>query len=254
MKRVSSTLKSPERRSKRECRENLSIGRKQSLDSTEDHLDILDTEEATNRLSRAYHPFAHELIDEALRCFTDERKIMTSSRRECHVETAHFQHTCVIRVGGLKWLSHREDARDRLRYWDFASAARALGAAYTSMKCYPPRDDKECFHEHSVDLLGWLQTKAWSEIRSNVYRCLGSVFAAELVDRIFDYALVAECITEQPGTQLIDVEAEARGWDATSTKEIYRCGNMRYGNQSESPFGSSLNSEDEYDDGPLDYE
>ena len=205
-----------------------------------------------SRPSRADDQFDHELIDEILQCFTDERTIIPSSRHECDAKTPHSQHTCIIRVGGLKWLSHRELARDRLRYRDFAFAARALGTAYTSMRCQPLRHHKECFHENSVDLLGWLQTKAWSEIRSNVYRCLGPVFATELVDRIFEYALMAEDITEQPGTQMIVTEGEARGWVARHTKEIYRCESMKCADQSEAPHGFGSRFEDIYDDGSFD--
>ena len=96
-------------------------------------------------------------------------------------------------------------------HWDFASSARSLCATYFSHECartkYSARLNQHmtgegappCFHTSSTFLLDWLQKKAWSEIRIKVLLTMGTIFPAELMERMFEFVLSAEEIPLQPG-------------------------------------------------------
>jgi hypothetical protein len=55
-----------------------------------------------------------------------------------------------------------------------------------------------CFHTRTFDLLEWLQTKAWSEIRARVFQAVGPYLPTEITEDIFEFALVAEGIPLHP--------------------------------------------------------
>ncbi|KAK5737813.1 hypothetical protein LTR17_006461 [Elasticomyces elasticus] len=109
---------------------------------------------------------------------------------------------------------HRYDPPDSekgIQYWNIASAARTLLAAYqdegygcslgdvSSTSSDYWYNEEKCLHVHSAKLLDWLQKKAWGEIRSNVMRVVGGRLPVELADSIVDFALEGEQIPAIPG-------------------------------------------------------
>lgn len=62
-------------------------------------------------------------------------------------------------------------------------------------------DPYGCFHLSSANMLHWLQTQAWSEIRASVMLTAGSKLPAELAERVFEFALKAEEIPQDPSVQ-----------------------------------------------------
>ena len=143
--------------------------------------------------------------------FIDSTTILESAR-DCIDEPDpedHSKHRCVISVGHLRW---KERVRTfDLRYWDFASAARVFKAGYLKHECSDLFDDYhrgkrvdfECFHTRSLDLLDWLQKRAWSEVWSNVFRIVGKRLPAELVEHIIKDTFQEEGIDAQPGVDEI---------------------------------------------------
>ncbi|KAK3627576.1 hypothetical protein LTR56_019160 [Elasticomyces elasticus] len=122
----------------------------------------------------------------------------------------HSKHSCEIEAGGICWYDP-PDSEKGIQYWNFASGARTLLAAYKDEghgcsvddgTCrptgYTDRSEK-CLHINSAKLLDWLQKKAWGEIRSNVMRVVGHRLPVELADSIFEFALASESIPAIPG-------------------------------------------------------
>lgn len=112
-----------------------------------------------------------------------------------------------LHVNGLTWRQESEYGRRHTWYWDFAAAKRQLNSTFFQNWCHSRRlyDNDEydstsesCFHAVTVELLDWLQTKAWSEIRYNVFRTIGCRLPSELTERVFSYALKAEEIEADP--------------------------------------------------------
>ena len=94
-------------------------------------------------------------------------------------------------------------------------------------------------------MLGWLQKKAWSEIRFGVFSTVGVIFPAELTEQIFENALCAEAIPTDPGVEERSPERIARIQAEPSTptrqtgrssirlnerviKQIYSCDHIRH--------------------------
>ncbi len=117
----------------------------------------------------------------------------------------------VVGFEGLSWTRTPSDGV-QYRYWDFASAARTLRAAYFHQLCRPSpmhsrindpefeSENQSCFHTDTVELLDAIQIKSWSEIRASVFLSLGTIFATEITQRIFECALEAEEIPIDPKT------------------------------------------------------
>ena len=120
---------------------------------------------------------------------------------------------------------------ERRLYWDFASASRLLLAAYDTQDCSlfndPDGDGStgSCYHENSIELLDWVQRKAWYEIRRNVFSTIGTLLNAELTEKVFTHALEAEGI--QLETRLKEGRPDdGQGSVSTErfrTKERYKC-------------------------------
>ena len=127
---------------------------------------------------------------------------------------------------GMVWSA---DPRTMKRtYWDFASAARTLRTRYfiDEDSCggvnhtypYP----WSCSHMTSARLLGWLQQKAWSETKYRTFCTVGTLLPAELTERIFEYALAAEAIPEDPNVEDASITRNAETPDVPSQKHRYR--------------------------------
>ena len=109
------------------------------------------------------------------------------------------------RYSGLTWRGRGENTRPF--FWDFAASGRVLRSAYRTFRCRSSPD--ECFHEYSIALLDWLQKKAWSEIRANVLLTVGDLLPAELAEWIFEAALEAEEVPNDPTTRIAYVKTSA---------------------------------------------
>ncbi|KAK3683259.1 hypothetical protein LTR37_020402 [Vermiconidia calcicola] len=154
---------------------------------------------------------SHDLIDETLYSLIDGKKI-GPLRLPYTSKIAHQSSVC----------------------WDFASAARTLKAAYRSSHCPPEDQNDKCFHWNSVTLLGWLQQKAWSSIRSNVFQCVAGRLPAELAETVFDYTLKAESIPANPATRKGNSHA-ARVYYGP-VKRRYLCRAMKVSESSDDEF------------------
>ena len=104
----------------------------------------------------------------------------------------------------LEWTADPEKAKKST--WHFESTARALGGAYRedleNEYCKTNHEKRHCFHMLSVDLLEWLQQKAWSEKRYHVFLAVGTLLPAELAERIFEFTLAAEKLPCDPLTKV----------------------------------------------------
>lgn len=149
----------------------------------------------------------HKVLDKVIRAFASEQKNLRAMMNASLDSPAGD----FVNLEGLTWRRGYLFAdTHEVVYWGYASAARTLRTAYLDQLCctrtgkgqtrHPDWDPatKTCFHTNSKALLDWLQTKAWSEIRGNVFRTLGTVFAAELTEQIFGYALEAEDVPAHP--------------------------------------------------------
>lgn len=196
---------------------------------------------------------AHEELDALIRAYTTEEidencKAFSTPRAK---ETGRLTNGDQVSFGSLKWRSRRP-ALSRT-YHDFASATRTLRSAYFDRKYYeypckfgstdeydfPWEDDLDpyvCFHRSSVDLLEWLQRKAWSEIRSKVMLTTGTLLPAELNERVFELALKSEDIPFDPSVKgratldSTDFFRRRKTWNRKTysrcclrVKDLYRC-------------------------------
>lgn len=128
-------------------------------------------------------------------------------------EVDPMKYECTIDVDGLGWsIGARDPSKD---YWNFSLCARLLRDAYIVRDPKKSDDCEEwifgndtCFHQQSIDMLQWLQRKAWSEVRTSVMLTAGTKLPAELTERAFEYALVEEGIPANPEVKeivLVDV-------------------------------------------------
>jgi hypothetical protein len=158
---------------------------------------------------------AHQKLDEAIRAFVDDE--VPSHARRCSATAEadqamvnHDKHRCSVAMDGLGWSAGERGEHD-VYYDDFAFAARCLRTAYLEQQCTQPgkrcydpyherTDDARCFHENSIKLLGYLQERAWSEIRFNVFSTASTLLPTELSEQIFEDALAAEGIPLDPRT------------------------------------------------------
>ena len=89
-------------------------------------------------------------------------------------------------------------------FWNFSLALRILRPAYLDKSAAKAdhlcrlNENNSCFHSLSLPMLGWLQRKAWSEVRAKVLLTAGAVLPSELIERVFEYAIEAECIPTDP--------------------------------------------------------
>lgn len=201
---------------------------------------------------------AHDDIDELIRAYVTE-----DVPESCKISLSEWSdsvdkrnHDGRIEMGNLNWPARTGKSEDR--YHNFARAARILRTAYLDEDQYEAPciygigerefsmdpDDRDynrytCFHHSSKDMLDWLQTKAWSEIRSNVLLSMGRILPAEIAERVFESALEAEDIPSRPSVkEKIMVEfprapygrrgknvwyTKARSRPVVRTKSLYRC-------------------------------
>lgn len=144
-----------------------------------------------------------------------------------------------VEVHSFRWTPIATDA-DGPFYWDFASTIRPLHTAYMDRICSydslldkvdaPERDNSSacCFHQKSVQLLNWLQTRAWSELCTNVFLTIGTILPPELTEYVFECALEAQGVPLNPKTsETHTVEPESklslRHRYYRSTKPAYKC-------------------------------
>lgn len=126
----------------------------------------------------------HALLNSAIRAFVAKCPLDEGAESKLYIRENFVD----IMVNGLTWRQQSDSGRRHTWYWDFAAAKRHLNGAYFDTWCYDrvPEDrilhnnveyDSRsdcCFHSASLGLLDWLQTKAWSEIRYNVFCTAGS--------------------------------------------------------------------------------
>lgn len=138
--------------------------------------------------------------------------------------------------------------RRRCTYLGFASIARTLRKQYAQVQaencCWKPLGNNSCFLKASVDFLGWLQKKAWSENRYKIFCTVGTILPAEITEQIFEQSLISEEIPQDPRVEETDPERIALTEAMRSTKarqehrvlsrhrnekmvkELYYCGHM----------------------------
>jgi hypothetical protein len=117
------------------------------------------------------------------------------------IRKIYYPHTL---SDSLDWVDDPDAAHKT--QWHFPSAARVLGVAYhcdlMNEKCKTIHEKRRCFHMLSVDLLEWMQQKAWSEKRYLVFLAVGTLLPAELTERIFEFTLAAEDLPCDPLTKV----------------------------------------------------
>ena len=159
----------------------------------------------------------HRAVDAAIRCYVDDDVIPDESRRGCEEKENpkdHGRHDCSVYVNGFWFRSPPAFIEQKLKFWNFASAAHVLRHACLAGECNSRRGI--CIHNHCFSLLDWLQKKAWSEIRGIIFRTLGTLFSTELTEKIFECALQAEGLPLDPRvrqavvTAEVDVQAQPR--------------------------------------------
>lgn len=167
--------------------------------------------------------FDHAELDKMIKAFVTGKGRKASSGRWVNYEDTPEQPD-QIEFRGLSWT--RETGAGKRSYHNFARAARILRAAYLDIDRHEyvctygddgddsiygvddPSDSYVCFHRSSIDMLEWLQTSAWSEIRYTVMLTTGSSFPAEIAERVFDFALEAEEIPSDPRVkETVTIEA-----------------------------------------------
>jgi hypothetical protein len=96
-----------------------------------------------------------------------------------------------------------------------------------SIDCLGSYGDQDCcFHDNCLDLLEWLQTRAWSETRYRVFSTIGTLLPAELTERVFECTLDAEDVPLDPRVKerlVIDFAEE----DETAQQHLKYCQNSR---------------------------
>jgi hypothetical protein len=154
---------------------------------------------------------AHQTLDKVMGAFAAQIPIDKSARSHILGVDGHLN--VRLELQDVHWRQLDSVNRQSTQYWDFASAARTLKTSYTKKLCvgkgyelsyyarrnrqYNPGRDT-CFHTRTFELLDWLQTKAWSEIRARVFQAVGRYLPAEITEDIFEFALVAEGISLHP--------------------------------------------------------
>jgi hypothetical protein len=144
----------------------------------------------------------HAILDTLIRAFV-AREPNSHGARYRLARSLHADF--IMDLSGVSWRPGRRHAW----YWDFSTAAKTLDSVYFERRCArvggtsnADRDLDErsgcCIHSTSIELLDWLQTKAWSEIRNNVFQTIGTLLPTELTERIFEYALDVEKISHDP--------------------------------------------------------
>lgn len=150
-----------------------------------------------------------ERVDRVIKAFVDD--IIPASMASMAVPGRRPLKSGDVEAEGLSWTPIASDA-DGPFYWDFASTVRPLRTAYMDRLCSydsvldqvdaPERDGSSgcCFHQKSVQLLDWLQTRAWSELRANVFLTIGTILPPELTEYVFECALEAQGVPSNPKT------------------------------------------------------
>ena len=153
-------------------------------------------------------------LDTAIRDLMDESLVPAVSGAFCTFKFDLYErnlHKVEGRSCALRWSSSSQTSG--MPFMDAARAARLLRTAYMSITCNERLErPSACFHTSNVKLLDWLQKKAWSEIRTNIFQSIRIRLPAELTEIVFEFALAAEELPCNPAL-----------WDAC------RCGNMQEG-------------------------
>ena len=183
---------------------------------------------------------AHEILDKVMGAFVAQIPVDKSARSHIVGFDGHLN--VRLELQDVKWRQLDTISKQPGQYWDFASAARILQTAYLKKLCvgpnYMPRRNREynprrdtCIHTRTFELLDWLQTKAWSEIRARVFQAVGPYFPAEITEDTFEFALVAEGIPLHPrleenvpvrASDSASLESQPPGHDKR-LKANYRC-------------------------------
>ena len=141
---------------------------------------------SNTRIRYSYHEKEHAIIDVTIKMFVGE-----SGFPEPEMDGS------MLRTPELHWCSPLGERRDRF-HWNFASAARTLRSSYLATdsngslegNCDRNQDHYDCcFHDHSIDLVDWLQRKAWSEVRVKVLQTIGTILPAELMEHVLNMPL-----------------------------------------------------------------
>lgn len=159
-----------------------------------------------------------QMVDRLIQAVLDDECIPPDAR-DCSKQPfpdEYSKHMCSIKMEGLSWTlaPSRDLAPSResdIRYWNLAGAARPLRTAYLEYVCSPADYSRETrsapsvvsnprFHKQALELLGDMQERAWSELRSKVFLTAGTVLPVESTDQIFADALEAEGIPSNPTT------------------------------------------------------
>lgn len=187
---------------------------------------------------KGYLSTAHRTITRLVRALVeDEIPEFARVGAECLTHpNDHENHLGEIEYEGLSWRSAPKDHRNL--YWNFAEPARLLRLAYfdkdlSHRECespsYRPYED-ECFHGVCLDTLNWLQIKAWSEIRTSAFLIAEPKLPAEIVESIFEYALLFEDIPSDPATDETVMarykRTKAPARPILCIKDLYRCPNI----------------------------
>ena len=208
------------------------------------HLFILlktEMRETRSRVRGRWLHEAHETSDKMMGAFSTQIPIERGARSHIVVPDGHLN--VRLELQGLHWRQLDDVRGKHNEYWDFAGAARNLQRAYTEKLCTGAKRSRgtrvvnpgcPCFHTRSADLLEWLQTKAWSEIRARVFQAVGPYLPPEITEDVFEFALVAEGIPLHPR---LEEKASVSASDlaglvsqpprqAKRLKAEYRCGHV----------------------------
>ena len=182
-------------------------------------------------------PMIHKNIDSIVRVYIAGEPAPSPIRNSGNTSHPHRL--------SLDWVAIPDTAKKI--HWRFPGAVHILEEAYRrSLKndfCKTRQESGSCFHMLSVDLLEWLQQKAWSAKRYHVFLAVGALLPAELAERIFEFTLAAEELPYEPVIKLrVKLGSNRNKTDEQPvhcqncglphhedrTRESYRCSYMKH--------------------------
>lgn len=156
------------------------------------------------RLWEADIDYGHETVDALIQAFASNQ-IFENSKVQCaaslnDMDHDHEKHGCEIEFIGLTWNLHPL----RQSFRRYALAARTIRTEYFRRECDELNLGRaRCggYHRRCMDMLEWLQIRAWPEVRSATMLSIGIIMPAEIAEQVFECAMEAEGLPLNPETR-----------------------------------------------------
>lgn len=183
---------------------------------------------SSGRFTEAQVETGHSRIDQLVKAFVADDITVPGGERSSvkrrAIEATGYKYS--YNVDGVNWMT-KGSCRT---HWDSPLAVRTLRNAYfdkmandAEAACGPRTayENEICFHNLTIVTLEWLFGRAWSEIRGKVMLTIGTILPAELTERVFEYAILAEEIPADPSiTEKVVVDPSARKGDSERSSRV----------------------------------